>query len=234
MDRDSLALLLAQGVSVEEIGRRFSRHPSTIAYWMAKFGLEAPNHDKHAAKGGIERERLEELVAAGMTTREIAVAVGLGQTAVRYWLAKYGLRTQRTQITQRETRSAAKAAGRLTVTLACARHGQSEFILEGRGYYRCKLCRVERVSQHRRDMKATLVEEAGGRCVLCGYARTARALAFHHLDPSEKTLPVSWNGVTVALDTLRAEARKCILLCANCHAEVEDGVTAVPRGFRPG
>src|SRR6185437_3362115 len=66
MDRGSLALLLAQGVSVEEIGRRFNRHPSTIAYWMAKFGLEAPNRDKHAAKGGIERERLEELVAAGM------------------------------------------------------------------------------------------------------------------------------------------------------------------------
>ncbi|MGZ6617695.1 MAG: helix-turn-helix domain-containing protein, partial [Solirubrobacteraceae bacterium] len=31
MDKDSLTLLLAQGVSVEEIGRRFNRHPSTVA-----------------------------------------------------------------------------------------------------------------------------------------------------------------------------------------------------------
>ena len=29
-------------------------------------------------------------------------------------------------------------------------------------------------------------------------------------------------GVVLALDTLRAEARKCVLLCSNCHAEVEE------------
>src|SRR2546423_6202780 len=45
VDRDSLVLLLAQGVSVEQIGRRFGKHPSTISYWMNKFGLGAPNRD---------------------------------------------------------------------------------------------------------------------------------------------------------------------------------------------
>jgi hypothetical protein len=35
-------------------------------------------------------------------------------------------------------------------------------------------------------------------------------------------------GVALSLDTLRAEARKCVLLCANCHAEVEDGVVSLP------
>jgi IS30 family transposase len=34
MDRESLRLLLAQGVTVEEIGRRFDKHPSTVSYWM--------------------------------------------------------------------------------------------------------------------------------------------------------------------------------------------------------
>ncbi len=234
MDRNSLVLLLAQGVSVEEIGRRFNRHPSTIAYWMAKFGLEAPNREKHAAKGGIEKERLAELVAAGKSIAEIASALSVGKSTVRHWLGRYGLRTERARRVRAEARAAAREGGQLTVKLACARHGETDFILEGRGYYRCKLCRVERVSQHRRDMKAKLVAEAGGRCVLCGYDRNVRALAFHHLDPSEKTLPVSWNGVTVALDTLRAEASKCVLLCANCHAEVEDGEADVPLEFRPG
>jgi transposase-like protein len=42
MDRDSLTLLLAQGVSVEQMARRFGKDPSTISYWMQKFGLEAP------------------------------------------------------------------------------------------------------------------------------------------------------------------------------------------------
>ena len=46
-----------------------------------------------------------------------------------------------------------------------------------------------------------------------------------------KRLGMSGQGVTYALDTLRAEARKCVLLCANCHTEVEDGAAAVPIEF---
>ena len=34
MDRESLRLLLSQGVSLEEIGKRFGRHPSTVSYWI--------------------------------------------------------------------------------------------------------------------------------------------------------------------------------------------------------
>ena len=34
------------------------------------------------------------------------------------------------------------------------------------------------------------------------------------------------DGVTLSLDSLRAEARKCVLLCSNCHAEVEAGSLA--------
>jgi hypothetical protein len=50
-----------------------------------------------------------------------------------------------------------------------------------------------------------------------------RALHFHHLDPAEKRLELNARGVALSLDTLRAEARKCVLLCSNCHAEVEEG-----------
>jgi transposase len=39
MDEDSLKVLLAQGLSVEEIGRLFQRDASTIAYWLRKYGL---------------------------------------------------------------------------------------------------------------------------------------------------------------------------------------------------
>jgi transposase-like protein len=41
MDEDSLKVLLARGLSVEEIGRRYERNASTVAYWMRKYGLEA-------------------------------------------------------------------------------------------------------------------------------------------------------------------------------------------------
>jgi hypothetical protein len=53
-------------------------------------------------------------------------------------------------------------------------------------------------------------------------------LAFHHLDPSQKRMTVSAAGSGVALAELRDEARTCILLCANCQAEVESGAAFVP------
>jgi 5-methylcytosine-specific restriction endonuclease McrA len=101
-------------------------------------------------------------------------------------------------------------------------------VIEGRGYYRCKLCRQEQVAQHRRNLKALLVAEAGGRCVLCGYDRCASALEFHHLDPVEKRLGISAGGLSLSLDVLRREVAKCVLLCSNCHAEVESGVSVIP------
>ena len=93
MDKESLELLLAQGVSIERIAKRFRKDPSTVSYWMKKHGLTSPYAEKHAAKGGIERERLEALVEAGMTIAEIAADVGRSKATVRHWLRRYGLRT---------------------------------------------------------------------------------------------------------------------------------------------
>lgn len=99
---------------------------------------------------------------------------------------------------------------------------------EGRGYYRCKRCRAERVNRRRRVIKRKLVAAAGGKCAVCGYDRCQRALEFHRLDPRTKEFHLGYTGVTRSLEKARAEARKCILLCSNCHAEVEAGITAVP------
>jgi transposase-like protein len=232
MDRDSLRLLLAQGVSVEEIGRRCGKTSSTISYWLKKFGLEAPSCEKYAARGGIERGRLEELVEAGLTIRQIAAALDRSASTVRYWLRWHGIRTQnRRGRRQSEAAQSAKDEGRLTIAMVCRHHGETEFFLEGRGCYPCKRCRTEAVSRRRRKVKATLVAEAGGRCVICGYNRHVRALAFHHVNPMEKRLEINAKGVAVSLERLRAEAKKCVLLCANCHAEVEDGVASLPLEF---
>jgi transposase len=229
MDRELLEQLLSQGLSVEKIAERFGKAPQTIAYWMGKYGLQAVNREKHAAKGGIDQERLTELVTAGMTIAEIAAEVGLSKTAVRHWLRRYGLKTTngRGRRAGGESRVASDGSPRIT-TLECRRHGLVEFVLEGRGYYRCRQCRVESVARRRRRLKVLLVAEAGGCCAVCGYDRHLRALAFHHLDPADKRLQISWNGVTQSLETLRTEAKKCVLLCANCHAEVEDGHIKLP------
>lgn len=112
--------------------------------------------------------------------------------------------------------------------LSCPLHGQTEFAIEGSGYYRCKRCRAEGVARRRRKLKAILVAEAGGKCRICGYDGYIGALEFHHVEPDEKRLAISGYGVTLSLEALRSEARKCVLLCSNCHAEVENGAASLP------
>jgi transposase len=218
--------MLAQGLSVERIARRFAKDPSTVAYWLKKHGLEAPNRERHAAKGGIARERLEALVAAGMSISQLADELVLSKTTVRYWLRRYGLSTDRTR--RIEAGRAAKNGGVAVLKRPCPSHGETDFVIEGSGYYRCKRCRMERVAERRRTIKALLVAEAGGRCCVCGYNGYVGALEFHHVDRDEKRLEINCAGAALAIATLRAEARKCVLLCSNCHAEVEGGVTPLP------
>jgi transposase len=229
MDRDALQLLLAQGVSVEQIGRRFGRHPSTVSYWMRKHGLEAPNRAKHAGKGGIGRAELEEAVQTGLSIAEIARRFGRSKGTVRHWLGRYGLKTMhRSKRSSSPDAIAARDAALGSCVLPCPRHGDTKFVREGGGYYRCVRCRVESVAKHRGRLKDLLVAEAGGRCLICGYDRHPRALEFHHIDPGAKAFALSQRGVTLSLESMRSEARKCVLLCSNCHAEVEAGVVALP------
>jgi transposase len=231
VDKESLKVLLGQGLSVERIAERFGKHPSTVSYWLAKHGLAANNRGKHAAKGGIERERLAELVAAGMTIAEIAAEVGLSKATVRHWVRQHGMRTE-ASVRAKAARDS-RDSGQLMVQRECPRHGQTEFALEGRGYYRCKRCRAEGIAEHRRRLKVLLVSESGGRCRICGYDRCTAALEFHHLDPAEKSHGISARGLTLSVEAARREVAKCILLCSNCHVEVENGMTELPVECRP-
>jgi DNA-directed RNA polymerase subunit RPC12/RpoP len=90
--------------------------------------------------------------------------------------------------------------------------------------YRCAKCNTESVATRRRRIKEILVEEAGGRCLVCGFAKYIGALHFHHVEPASKAFSVSREGVTRSLRRAREEAGKCVLLCANCHAMVEAGL----------
>lgn len=228
MDRASLEQLLGQGLSLAEIGRRFDRHEATVANWVEKHGLQAANRDKHVAKGGLTREELEPLVETGMSIAQIAEAVGRSKATVRHWLSKHDLRTgggvgRRSA----EASRAARESGLRETSLACPTHGHTEHVRDTRGYFRCRRCRQEAVVRRRRRVKEILVEEAGGRCRLCGYDKCLAALEFHHLDPAEKQFGVAQNGMARSIERLRAEVRKCVLLCSNCHAEVESGRSSV-------
>jgi transposase len=223
MDRGSLEQLLGQGLSLAEIGRRLGKHPSTVGYWVQRHGLEAVNRKRHAARGGLARDELETLIGEGLSIAQLAERTGRSKATVRHWLNRYGLRTQRpARGRAREGALEAREAGLAEVILVCPRHGSIEHVREVRGYYRCRRCRQEAVVRRRRKVKEILVEEAGGRCRLCGYDRCVAALEFHHVDPHAKEFGVAQRGAR-SIERLRAEVRKCVLLCSNCHAEVESG-----------
>ena len=225
MDKAALADQLASGRSIESIARAVGRHPSTVAYWVDKHGLVSSHAAKHAARGGIARERLEALVAEGLSIRAIAEQLDVSYATVQHWLRKHGLETRRTRRRRQTPRPGEDGPAVLEGT--CEVHGQATFTRRADGYYRCLACRADAVVKRRRTVKQILVEEGGGACRLCGYDRFPAALQFHHVDPKQKAFSLSHRGVTIAIDAARAEASKCVLLCANCHAEVEGGFAAL-------
>ena len=81
----------------------------------------------------------------------------------------------------------------------------------------------------RKAVKHTLVQEHGGKCEKCGYNKCEAALQFHHLDPTKKEFGLSVRGLNRDIDILRKEAEKCILLCANCHAEEHERLSKLDK-----
>jgi transposase len=226
MQKELLEERLAEGMSLEAIGKRVGKHESTVSYWLKKHGLAAVKAEKHSAKGAPSKVEMERLLAAGLPLREIAHRMDRSLATIRHWMRKYELKPA-------PRRKRGSKDGPRELEARCRHHGETYFVREGRGYYRCKRCRMERVSQRRRIIKRKLVEEAGGKCLICGYDRCQQVLQFHHLDPSTKEFHLALNGVTRSLARSRAEAKKCVLLCANCHGEVEAGIAAVPLNFVP-
>ena len=155
---------------------------------------------------------------------QIAARLDRSRDVVRRALRRCGLQT-RGQLNRARAAEAAAGGERVTL-LICRHHGETEHVLE-RARHRCMRCRAEQVSEHRRRIKRTLIEEAGGECVVCGYSRCDAALQFHHVDAATKAFHLSFRGVTRSWATVRAEAAKCALLCATCHAEIEAGFTTL-------
>lgn len=88
--------------------------------------------------------------------------------------------------------------------------------------------RKEHVKTWRKRKSTRMRAAFGGCCGICGYDRCNAALAFHHLDPTKKRFGLAATSV-IAMSWTRIveELRKCVLLCHNCHMEVEYGDTEI-------
>ena len=71
----------------------------------------------------------------------------------------------------------------------------------------------------RSKMKQKAVDLRGGKCEICGYDKCIAALEFHHIDPSQKEFRLG-DGYGRTLEDFLKETDKCMLICADCHAEL--------------
>lgn len=202
MDRGWLEECLAAGMSLDAIGERAGRHPSTVSYWLKKHGLKAGGQARHSPKGTVDLRRLRELAERGASIREMAKELGISYSTTRYWLCRCALETSRTN--RRRESSAAREAGLSRVYLECPTHGRTFFFRRGDGGFRCSRCSSMAVSERRRKVKRQLVKEAGGSCVICGFSDHPRALEFHHVDPATKKFHLSYQGLTRSIREMRA------------------------------
>jgi 5-methylcytosine-specific restriction endonuclease McrA len=82
---------------------------------------------------------------------------------------------------------------------------------------------IRAVAKRRRKVKSMAIEYKGGKCQVCGYNKYPGALDLHHV--GDKKFGIADKGYTRSWEKVKTELDKCILVCANCHREIEAGIT---------
>ena len=81
----------------------------------------------------------------------------------------------------------------------------------------------QNVKDSRKRLKERLLYVMGNKCCVCGYNKCNSALEFHHLNPDEKDFTLGANA-NISFARANEEIKKCILVCANCHREIHEGL----------
>ena len=85
----------------------------------------------------------------------------------------------------------------------------------------------KRVIDIRKRVKIALVEAFGHKCAYCGLEDNPVLYDFHHINPEEKTFGISGGKTTRSQQAYFDEAKKCILLCSNCHRRIENNLISI-------
>ena len=89
------------------------------------------------------------------------------------------------------------------------------------------------VINHIKKRKNDLIKLFGSKCCICGFDTFQEALEFHHVDPDTKEFGLgSSNAATKSLEKQITEARKCILVCANCHRGIHYNQITIPQNWQ--
>lgn len=171
----------------------------------------------------MNQSTLENYISQGLSTYQIAELENKGQTTIRFWLRKFGLKTNHLSFKNRPPRPLLATK----VCPVCKEEKKTETDFYQRSdkltHAYCKSCVNKQVVDWQRSQKIAAVNYKGGKCSICGYSKCYAALDFHHTDPSRKDFNIS-RKKNCNIDSIKPELDKCVLLCKNCHAEVHFGL----------
>ncbi len=101
-------------------------------------------------------------------------------------------------------------------------------------YWWCKQCHSKsrkgngntqtKAKMRNRELKSYYKKLMGGKCEKCGYAKSQAVLDFHHVNPADKEASMATLISSNNHDRILLEIDKCVLLCKNCHMELEASV----------
>lgn len=162
----------------------------------------------------MEKQQLEQYMNLGYSSYKIAKLTTKSQTTIRYWIKKYKLK---------------KAILNNLLERKCPKCQEVKLIdnfyenksRKGTYHSYCKICNSNDVVYRHKLLKQQCIDYLGGKCKDCGYNKYNGALHFHHLDPKIKDFTISAKHHK-QFKNLILELDKCVLLCANCHAERHD------------
>ncbi len=100
--------------------------------------------------------------------------------------------------------------------------------MEKRKYADRRESLIKAVAKRRRKIKLMAIDYKGGKCVVCGYKKYPGALDLHHVN-GKKGFGIGEKGYTRSWEAIKKELDKCILVCSNCHREIEAGITQLSK-----
>jgi hypothetical protein len=79
------------------------------------------------------------------------------------------------------------------------------------------------VINFRRRIKLALIQAFGDECQICHNSYEPAIYEFHHINPELKSFGLGSGSTTRAKADYAKEAKKCCMVCANCHRLIEYG-----------
>ena len=167
----------------------------------------------------MNKELLEPLIEQNLSTYDIAEKLEKSQTSVRYWLKKYGLKTNSKPGIKTEHHTHCKICNKETTkgNMYCSNS------CKNKNYYKNNPKKFIKTEKNLREVfKLLALDYCGNKCKMCGYSKNYTALAFHHLDPEGKDFTMAGTRSKTLKEEHKKELDKCVTVCHNCHAILHD------------